>query len=246
METSERTIDTTTDDGDMAVVITEPAGAPPEGGWPTVLWYMDLPGIRTHLREGMARLAGEGYRVVAPDLHHRLGRLLHKEPKDMGQPGAKEEMFGWLGVMTDDQIQHDGERALDAAGLGSDDTFLIIGFCLGARAAYRTVERHPGRVLAASSFHPSNIADDEPDSPHLTAGDCTIPMYFGIGEADQMQSIAKHQRFIDAVAPHSYVEIETFPGADHGYTWPGTPNYNENAAETSWAKTFALFSKALA
>lgn len=246
METSERTIDTTTDDGEMAVVIAEPTSAPDGGGeWPVVLWFFDLPGLRPAVRDAMARLASEGYRVITPDLHHRFGRLLHKTRKDSGQPGVPEELSLWLKSMTDDQIQHDGACALAAAGVSTDTPYLAIGFCLGTRAVYRAIERDPERVLAGACFHPSLMADDRPDSPHVRAGELTRPMYFGIGEADQIQSIAMHQRFLDAVEPLPHVEVVTFPGVDHGFTWPGYPNYDETAAETSWSKTLALFTASL-
>ena len=41
------------------------------------------------------------------------------------------------------------------------------------------------------------------------------------------------------------VDVTTYPGADHGYTWPGYPTYDQTAAETSWAKTLAMFGTAL-
>ena len=247
METYERTLETTTDDGDMVVVITEPTSSPPAGvdDWPTVLWFFDLPGLRPAVRDGMARLASEGYRVVTPDLHHRHGRLLFKEPKDMGQPGAREEMVGWLDAMTDDEIQHDGARALDAAGLATDSQYMAIGFCLGTRAVYKAIEADSDRVLAGACFHPSLMATDDEGSPHHTAAGLSRPMYLGIGEEDQVQSIAMHQRFLDAVEPLPHVEVITFPGADHAFTWPGYPTYDETAAETSWAKSLALFAAAL-
>lgn len=243
MDTRERTIETTTDDGPMDVVITEPSEA---GDWPTILYFIDAPGLRPATRDFMARLAGHGYRVVTPDLHHRLGRLLYKEPKDMGEPGAREEMGSWIAAMTDDQIQHDGACALAAAGVPDSAQIAAIGFCLGTRAVYRAIQAAPDRVVAGACWHPSFMADDGPDSPHLTAGELTRPMYLGIGEADQVQSIAMHQPFLDAVAPLDHVEVVTFPGADHGFTWPGYPNYHEEAAETSWTKTLALFSSAFA
>ncbi len=245
METIERQINTETDEGEMVVVISEPFDAPEGGGeWPTVLWFIDAPGLRPAVREGMKRLASHGYRVVTPDLHHRQGRLLFKEPTDMAEPGAKETVWGWIKAMTDEQIQHDGACALAAAGVDEQTPYVTIGFCLGTRAAYRAIERHPDRVLAGACFHPSFMADDTDASPHLTAGQLTRPMYFGIGEADQVQSIAMHQPFLDAVAPLPHVEVITFPGADHGFTWPGYPNYSESAAETSWSKTLALFHSA--
>ena len=71
-------IDATTDDGEMAVLVTRPASDRPDGAdWPTVLLFIDAPGIRSATREFAAKLAAEGYLVVTPDLHHRQGRLLN-------------------------------------------------------------------------------------------------------------------------------------------------------------------------
>ena len=239
MDIQEEEIDTTTDDGDMAVVVTQPTAAPDRGGeWPTVLLFIDAPGLRQATRDFMGRMAGEGYQVVTPDLHHRHGRLL--------VPSSMDEVWGWIGSMTDDQIQHDGARALASAGVSEDKPYAAIGFCLGTRAVYRAIERNPDRVLAGSCWHPSFMADDKPDSPHLTASSMTRPMYLGIGEADEVQSIAMHQPFLDAVAPLDNVEVVTYAGADHGFTWPEGDNYHETAAETSWTKTLAMFGSALA
>ena len=55
-----------------------------------------------------------------------------------------------------------------------------------------------------------------------------------------------HQRFLDAVAPLDHVEVAIYPGADHGFTWPGNATYHEIAAETSWTKTLAMFAAAFA
>ena len=90
------------------------------------------------------------------------------------------------------------------------------------------------------------MADDESDSPHLTAAALAAPLYLGIGEDDEVQSIAMHQRFLDAVADLAHVDVTTYPGADHGYSWPGYPTYHETAAKTSWSKTLAMFSAAFA
>ena len=242
MSTTERTIDVSTPDGEMAVVVTRPEGDTPV---PTVLLYIDAPGLRPATREFMARMAGEGYQVVTPDLHHRHGRLLHYEPKDMADPDARPTVMGWIASMTDDQIQADGEAALAAAGVGADEQYAVIGFCLGARAVYRAMERNPERVVAGAGWHPSFLVDDGDDSPHLTAGSLDRPLYLGIGEADEVQSIAMHQKFLDAVESLDHVDVTTYPGADHGYTWPGYPTYDQTAAETSWAKTLAMFGTAL-
>ncbi|NIR40965.1 MAG: hydrolase, partial [Actinobacteria bacterium] len=58
--------------------------------------FIDAPGLRPATREFMARMASNGYRVVTPDLHHRHGRLLHFEPKDMAaNPDARPAIGTW-------------------------------------------------------------------------------------------------------------------------------------------------------
>jgi len=146
-----------------------------------------------------------------------------------------------LHSLTDDGIQADLDAALGAIDLGDDEKLGTIGFCLGARAIYRTLMRLPDRFAVGATWHPSFLADDGNDSPHLTAAELTQPVYIGIGTADRVQSIEMHQRFFDAVEPLEHIEVDIFEGADHGYTWPSSPNYHEVAATTSWAKTTTLF-----
>ena len=85
----------------------------------------------------------------------------------------------------------------------------------------------------------------ERGAEHRTASQLANPLYLGIGEADEVQSIAMHQPFLDAVADLDHVDVTTYPGADHGFTWPGYPTYDEGAAEGSWAKTSAMLGAAL-
>jgi carboxymethylenebutenolidase len=248
METRQQIIDTTTDDGDMAVLLTQPDGeAPGAGSWPAVLLFIDAPGIRGATHDFAAKLAGEGYLVVTPDLHHRQGRLLNAMetmPPDGQTP--QEMVWGWIAAMTDDQIQHDGDRALAVAGVATDAPIVTIGFCLGARAVYRRMMRDGDRVRAGAGWHPSFLADDSPDSPHLMAATLAQPLYLAIGDADQVQSIEMHQRFLDAVEPLDHVNVEIYEGADHGFTWPGAPNYHEAAATGAWAATTTMFAAAFA
>lgn len=241
MDTREEIIDTATEDGEMAVLVTAPSDA---GDWPAVLLFIDAPGIRTATHEFAAKLAAEGYTVVTPDLHHRQGRLLNALDTTPPEGTTTQEMvWGWIGAMTDEQIQHDADRGLAAAGIAVDAPIVTIGFCLGARAVYRRLMSDE-RALAGAAWHPSFLADDGPDSPHLTAPSLTNPLYLAIGDADQVQSIAMHQRFLDAVEPLDHVTVEIYEGADHGFTWPSAPNYHEVAASGAWAATTKLFAAA--
>lgn len=241
-EITEAIVETTSDGEPMGVVVKQPAATPPSGTWPTVGLFFDAPAIRPALHDYAVRLAAEGYKVVIPDLYHRHENMIGFEPAAVAaNPDLGPRMHELLYSLTDDGIQADMDAGLEAAGVGVDDPIAVLGFCLGARAVYRAMMRMPDRVVAGATSHPSFLADDEPDSPHLTAAGLTVPFYMGIGDADELQSIAMHQRFFDAVEPLAHVELEVFAGADHGYSWPGYPNYQETAAETSFAKTTALF-----
>ena len=241
MDVHETIIDVETAEGPMAVLVKVPAA---ETSYPTIAMFHDGPGIRRSTHVFANKLAAEGYRVVVPDLYHRHGRLLGWESQDATDE-TRAKVWEMLTSLTDDGIQSDLDDSLEAIDLDPAEKLGTIGFCLGARAIYRTMMRLPDRFVVGATWHPSFLADDEPDSPHLTAHQLKQPVYIGIGDADEVQSIAMHQRFFDAVAPLDHVTVEVFEGADHGYSWPSQPNYHELAATTSWARTTALFAEHL-
>lgn len=235
-------VDAPTADGPMAVLRKRPAGAAP-----TVVIFHDGPGIRGATHTFAEKLTAEGYQVLVPDLYHRHGRMIGYEPAERAaDPSLGKRMGELLASVRDDDVQADLDAALAACGVGDDAGPLgVIGFCMGARHVYRTLQRLPDRFAAGAMWHPSFLSDDRPDSPHLTAGSLAQPLFIGIGDADQVQSIAMHQRFFDAVAPLDHVTVDVFPGADHGYSWPDHPTYDANAATRSFAATTALFASTL-
>lgn len=238
---TETILDADTADGPMAVVRKQPDG----DARGRVMIFMDAPGIRPSLHEFALRLAGEGYDVAIPDLWHRHGRLIGYEPADIAaDPSRRAHIGEMLGTLTDAGTTMDREAAL--AALGWEDGLVgAIGFCMGARGVHVAMTDHPERFVAGAMWHPSFLTDDTDASPHLSAPGLTGELYIGIGEADQVQSIEMHQRYLDAVAPLDRVTVDTFAGADHGFTWPISPNYHEVAATTSWAATTDLFARRL-
>ena len=243
MELREEIVDAETAEGPMAVLVKEPASGGPH---PTVVIFHDAPAIREAIHEFMRKLASDGYRVVTPDLYHRAGRMIGFEPSAVAaDPSLGPRMRELLVSLDDVGIQSDLDATLEMLDLDPGARLGTIGFCLGTRAAFKTLERLPDLFVAGSMFHPSFMADDEPDSPHRTAGSLTQPLHVGIGTADRVQSIEMQQRFFDAVAPLDHVEVEIFEGADHGFTWPDSPNYHREASETCYAKTLELFAENL-
>ena len=243
-EVHESILETVSDGEPMAVPRMRPASG---GPCPLVVMFMDKPGIREALRAFGRRLAGHGYDVILPDLYHRHGRMIGYGPKELAaNPAAGDQLMELLFSLTDEGIQNDLDAALDAVAADrsapSGETAGCIGFCLGARAVFRTMMRLTGRFTAGAMWHPSFLVDDEPDSPHLTADQLSGSLYAGFGEADRMMTVASMRPFIEAVsALGDRAVVDILPGADHAYTWPGAPTYNQAAAERAWSQTLTLF-----
>ena len=239
----EEVIDVETSSGPMAVLRKQPSD---QLDVPKVVIFHDGPGIRTATHNYMRSLASLGYDVIAPDLFHRHGRMIGYEPEELrAEPKIIDRLWDMIGSLTDDGIQSDLDAAMAAVGVRDDEQLGCVGFCLGARAVFRTMMRLPEQFSVGSMSHPSFLVDDTDDSPHLSAAELTGKLFIGIGDADKIQSIEAQQAFFDAVDSLDHVSLEVFADVDHGYTWPGGDNYNAAAAETCFAATTAALAESL-
>ena len=241
-ELIEEIIDVEVPHGSLAVLRKRPAGRAAPG----VVMFHDGPGIRGATHDVARMLASAGYDVIIPDLYHRHGRMigyeLHEREAD---PTLVDKLWSMLDTLDDGEIQADLDAALEATGLGQRDQLATIGFCVGARAVLRTMARRPEQFAAGAMWHPSFLCDDGVDSPHHQADQITGGLFVGIGGDDQLQPIEVHRAFLDTVEPFDHVDVVTYRGADHGYTWRGWPSYHEHAATNSFARTIDLFGRHL-
>ncbi len=238
----EEIADVETVDGTMAVIRKRPK----LGDCPGVVMFHDGPGIRNATHVFARELAGAGFDVVVPDLYHRHGRMigyeLHEREAD---PALVDELWSLLDSLDDGQTQDDLDAALAATGLNQRERLGTIGFCVGARAVYRTMMRLPGLFVAGAMWHPSFLCDSEPDSPHRSAAEFPGDLFIGIGADDRQVPVATQQPFLDAVAGLDHVDVQIYGGADHGYTWRGWPNYSQSAASKSFDVTVTLLERHL-
>jgi len=240
---TQRNVEVETQDGVSACSLHLPDG---KGPWPAVIMYPDAGGLRDTFRDMGDRLAGLGYVTLVPDFYYRLGPF---EPFDMSsifsQPAERDRLMGMVRSVTATMAARDAGAYIDylvslpeATGTAVSTT----GYCMGGRMSL-TVAGHLGaQVAAAASFHGGNLAAaDDPDSPHLLAGEVSATVYVAAATDDASfppeQSERLNQALTDAGVVHT---IEQYPAA-HGFAVPDNATYDPTAAERHWNALENLF-----
>lgn len=217
-----------TADGLCPVHVLTPDGS---GPWPAVIFYMDGLGMRQTLIDMAARLAGNGYVVLLPDLYYRFGPYEPLVPTEV----FKGDFRALVGPMmaTTGNVQAARDTAAFLAWLGTNPHVKgpkvgTVGFCMGGGMAITVAGTYPDRVAAAASFHGGRLATDEPASPHLLAPQIT---------AERLTAA------LTGAGVRFHAEI--YPGAAHGWMKKDFPVYDEAAAERGWSEMLALFARNL-
>jgi carboxymethylenebutenolidase len=241
-------VDVTTPDG----VADSYLARPDDASHPGVLFIMDALGLRPAIYEMADRIAADGYVVLAPNVFYRAGRSPVVPLPDLTDPDQRMSFFQKLRPLMDqlttDRLEADTGAYLDylaeAAGPGP---VVITGYCMGGRVGWRMAAAYPERVAALAGFHAGGLVTDAPDSPHLSAGEIRAELYFGFADQDRSmtaEQIARLERALDDAGAHYRSEV--YAGAEHGYTMPDTPAYNEAARERHFRELRALLERTLA
>ena len=129
----------------------------------------------------------------------------------------------------------DRQPAVDARrGVGTT------GYCMGGPFAVRTAAAVPARVGAVGSFHGGGLVTDKPDSPHLLLGQTRARYLIAVARNDDTRAPGDKEAFRQAAqAAGRPAEIEVY-AADHGWTVPDSPVYDQGEAERAWARLIGL------
>jgi carboxymethylenebutenolidase len=242
----EQQLDIPTRDGATTTFICHPERGGPH---PVILFYMDAPAIREELRDMCRRLASVGYYVVLPNLYYRSGVMELGSFSGPDDGATRARMFELMGSLTIPLIMSDTEALLafidsqPAARAGSVGT---VGYCMSGQYAVNAATHFAGRVTAAASIYGVRLVTDEPDSPHLAPARTKAELYFACAETDHWAPPEMVEALSLAMAEHApQVEVELYPGVEHGFAFPGRAAYNRDAAERHWERLFALFGRRL-
>ncbi len=239
----ERQIDIPTADGATTTFVVHPERGGPH---PPILFFMDAPAIREELRDMARRLASCGYYVMLPNMYYRAGVM---ELGSLAEPGARDRMFALMNGLSIPLVMADAGALVDfldadpaarAGGIGT------LGYCMSGQYAVGAAAAFPGRVVAAASLYGVRLVTEETDSPHLMARATKADIYFGCAETDHWAPLEMVEQLRTSLADQgARVEVELYPGVEHGFAFPQRPVYNKAAAERHWERLVALYRRRL-
>ena len=239
-------IEIPTRDGHTTTFITHPERGGPH---PVILFYMDAPAIREELRDMARRLGTSGYYVMLPNLYYRSGVMeLGPLPSDPEAPERK-RMFELMASLDIPMVMADTTALLGFAegqAAAQSECVGTVGYCMSGRYAINAATHFQGRVRAAASIYGTQLATDQPDSPHLAAAKTKAELYFGCAETDIYAPKEIIEKLTAAMRlDGANAEVEIYPGSHHGFAFPTRPVYNRDAAERHWERLLALYRRNL-
>jgi len=189
-------------------------------------------GLNDNVRGEAARLAAEGYVVLAVDLY---GGALATEPREAMQLSQRLT----ANPAPAETNLHAAYAYLDkiegAPRIGT------IGWCLGGRWSLRTALILPDKVDATVIYY-GTVKAEEADLARLQ-----MPVLGLFGAKDRVVPAATVRAFEASMRRLGKdVDIHIYEGADHAFASPSGMAYEARAAEDAWRLTIAFLQEHLA
>ncbi len=228
----------------IEVIIPTPDGQMPgflfteakDGCKPAVIVLMEAFGLIPHIRDVAARIANEGYVVLAPDLYYRELPNNKFGYDQVEQARAAINRY----VKSIKSVEEDIRAALAYVKSRSDvnpDRVGITGFCLGGSLSFFTACTLPNEIAAAASFY-GIVTDEWIDA----AMNITVPVYLFFGGVDPYIPRDRVQQIESRLQDlRKEYTLKIYPDADHGFFCHERSSYNRSAAEDSWHELTQFF-----
>jgi carboxymethylenebutenolidase len=214
---------------------------------PSVIFYMDVMGVRESLFKMAQRIADQGYYVLVPNLYYRKAKKLSFAPATVKEPGPKrDEMFGLLQSLTLEKMMSDTSYFLDFVTKqdNTGEKSATVGYCMGGPFSLGAAGTYPDQVVAAATFHGARLATEKPDSPHLLAPNIKGKIYIGIAEIDPHFTDEEKDRLEKALKEnHIDYKMKVYPNVRHGFSVLDSLAYDKQASEEHFEAFFGLLSE---
>jgi carboxymethylenebutenolidase len=240
----EKDVSIVTRHGTMPAFAVRPEGS---GAFPTVILYMDAPGIREELRNMARRIAAAGYYCLLPDLYYRLGTVRFDLPRRDDRMSAV--VGACMRSIDNDRVNEDtaGMLAfLDGEAAASAARISCVGFCMSGRYVVAAAAKFGKRFASAASLYGVGLVTEDDGSPHKLVANVPGELYFGFAETDSAAPPKTIETLRTALAAAgTRHDVDVFPDSEHGYCFAAGRAYQPEAAEASWAKLFGLWQRTL-
>lgn len=220
--------------------------APRSGRHPGVLLWPDVAGLREAFETMAARLAEQGYAVLAVNQYYRSATLpILTSFSQWRSEEGKAKLAPMIAALTAQGIAQDG--AAFAAWLDEQpqvDTgrkLASSGYCMGGPFTFRTAAAAPERIGAIASFHGGGLVTENADSPHALMPAMKAAALVCVAQSDHQRSPEVTPSLHEAAKRAGITaEIEVYP-AQHGWCVTDSPVYDQVQAERAWARMLATF-----
>ena len=203
---------------------------------PGIVLIQEIFGVNEHIRSVAEQYAADGYLVLAPDLFWRHGHRIELGYDEAGWKRAVELM-----IATDiTKAQADIKLAIDTlkTHTGLDGRIASIGFCFGGMLSYNTAAN--GFVDVAIAYYGGGIQNQLD-----RAGEIKVPLLMHIVEQDSHIPIDAVKQIAERFEFNDDVDIEVYPGAEHGFNCSHRDSYNQRAAVEAHGNTLLFLSQNL-
>ncbi|MBU6419565.1 MAG: dienelactone hydrolase family protein [Proteobacteria bacterium] len=184
-------------------------------------------GVNAHIRNVAERLAGFGYRVMAPAMFDRVSPGIELDYSAEGVEAGKNTRA----KIPEDKALLDLEAA---AAAFAGRPVGIIGYCWGGSLAWDAAIGGK-RFKAASCWYGAGIAAKKDAKPN-----CPVQMHFGAEDHGIPMSDVEA---IKAAQPG--VEVFVYAGAQHGFGCEARASYSQKDWELAELRSMAFFAEHL-
>lgn len=219
---------------------------PREGRHPGVVLWPDIAGLRDAKKAMARQLAARGFAVLAVNHYYRSSRLpVTQSFAEFMAPEGRARIMPMVAALTRDAVLRDAGAYADWLGGRAEVDQTrgqgVQGYCLTGPVAIVSPTADP-RIRAAASFHGVSLANDKPDSAHLTLASTSAGYLAAIARNDDARDPAEKEKFRAAAqAAGRPAEVEVYP-ADHGWCVPDSPAYDAVQAMRALERLVALYS----
>lgn len=224
---------------------------PAEGQHPAVLMWPDILALRPAFRKMATRLAESGYAVLCVNPYYRDAKSpVVAEGESFGDQATREKVMPMYRNLSAQTHQTDAKAFVawldEQSPVDTSRKVGTMGYCMGGPIIMRTAAAVPDRIGAAGSYHGGGLVTDRPDSPHLLIPQMKAQLLIAVADNDDERDPEAKKVLREEFAKNGLeAEIEVYEGAMHGWCVLDSRVYNHDPAEKAWARTLAMFERAL-